>query len=465
MSNLMEKIVSLAKRRGFIFQSSEIYGGVEGLWDLGPLGALMKQNLRNFWIKRFILEEENIVLIDGTCLMHPKVWEASGHLEHFTDPLVECKNCHSRFRADHMADGRFIGQGKAKEKNQCPNCGGKEFTPPRVFNLMFKTFLGSVEDKAHQTYLRPETAQSMFTNFENVLNSMRLKLPFGIAQIGRSFRNEITTGDFTFRSREFDIAEIEYFVEPGQDEKYFEIWLNKWEKFFLDLGLKKENLRRYEHPKESLAHYSKRTVDIEYKFPFGWGELAGVANRTDFDLKQHSKFSGQDLSYYDESKKNKYYPFVIEPTMGLERAILAILCDAYQEIKGGRTKTTKSTKEAEVLLKLDKKLAPIKVAILPLVRNKPELVKKAKEVYQILKPYFTCQYDELGSIGRRYRRQDEIATVAAVTVDFQTLKDDTVTCRDRDTMTQIRVEIPKLIEAIQKILAGEKFLKLGKLIR
>ena len=449
-SNLMEKIVSLCKRRGFIYPSSEIYGGVEGLWDLGPLGALIKQNLRDFWIKRFILEEENIVLIDGACLMHPKVWEASGHLEHFTDPLVECKNCHFRFRADYMADGRFVGQGKAKEKNQCPNCGAKEFTPSRMFNLMFKTFLGPVEDKAHQTYLRPETAQSMFTNFQNVLNSTRLKIPFGIAQIGRSFRNEITTGDFIFRSREFDIAEIEYFVEPGQDEKYFEIWLDKWEKLFLDLGLKKGNLRRYEHPKESLAHYSKRTVDIEYKFPFGWAELAGVANRTDFDLRRHSKFSGQDLSYYDEAKKRKYYPFVIEPTMGLERAILAILIDAYREILGGRTKTTKATKEVEILLKLDKKIAPIKVAVLSLVRNKPELVKKAKEVYQILKPHFVCQYDELGSIGRRYRRVDEIGCPWAITIDFDTLKDDTVTLRDRDTMIQERVKIKDLIEVLKE---------------
>ena len=449
-SNLMEKIVSLCKRRGFIYPSSEIYGGVEGLWDLGPLGALIKQNLRDFWIKRFILEEENIVLIDGACLMHPKVWEASGHLEHFTDPLVECKNCHFRFRADYMADGRFVGQGQAKEKNQCPNCGAKEFTPSRMFNLMFKTFLGPVEDKAHQTYLRPETAQSMFTNFQNVLNSTRLKIPFGIAQIGRSFRNEITTGDFIFRSREFDIAEIEYFVEPGQDEKYFEIWLDKWEKLFLDLGLKKKNLRRFEHPKEALAHYSKRTVDIEYKFPFGWAELAGVANRTDFDLRRHSKFSGQDLSYYDEAKKRKYYPFVIEPTMGLERAILAILIDAYREILGGRTKTTKATKEVEILLKLDKKIAPIKVAVLSLVRNKPELVKKAKEVYQILKPHFVCQYDELGSIGRRYRRIDEIGCPWAITIDFDTLKDDTVTLRDRDTMIQERVKIKDLIEVLKE---------------
>ena len=446
----MEKIVSLSKRRGFIFPSSEIYGGVEGLWDLGPLGALMKKNLRDFWIKRFILEEENIVLIEGTCLMHPKVWEASGHLEHFTDPLIECKNCHSRFRADHMVEGRFLGQGKAKTKNQCPNCGEKEFTPPRMFNLMFKTFLGPVEDKTHQTYLRPETAQSMFTNFQNVLNSSRLKVPFGIAQTGRSFRNEITLGDLIFRSREFDIAEIEYFVEPGKDEKCFEIWLEKWEKFFLDLGLKKENLRRYEHPKESLAHYSKRTVDIEYNFPFGWSELAGVANRTDYDLKKHSEFSGQDLSYYDEEKKKKYFPYVIEPTMGLERAILAILCDAYQEIKGGRTETTKATKELEILLKLDKKIAPVKVAVLPLVRNKAELVKKAKEVYQMLKPYFVCQYDEWGSIGRRYRRQDEIGTLFCLTVDFESLKQDDLTIRDRDTMKQARIKISDLIKVLKE---------------
>jgi glycyl-tRNA synthetase len=319
-----------------------------------------------------------------------------------------------------------------------------------MFNLLFKTFLGPVENKTNLTYLRPETAQSMFTNFQNVSNSARLKIPFGIAQIGRSFRNEITLGDFIFRSREFDIAEIEYFVEPGQDEKLFEVWLGKWEKFFLDLGLQKKNLRRFEHPKENLAHYSKRTVDIEYKFPFGWSELAGVANRTDYDLKKHSQFSGQDLRYYDEEKKKKYFPYVIEPTMGLERAILAILCDAYQEVKGGRTKTTKPSKEVEILLKLDKKIAPIKVAVLPLVRNKPELVKKAKEVYQMLKPHFTCQYDELGSIGRRYRRQDEIATIFCLTCDFQTLEDDTLTIRNRDTMKQERIKISDLIKVLRE---------------
>jgi glycyl-tRNA synthetase len=446
----LEKIVSLSKRRGFVFKSSEIYGGVEGVWDLGPLGALMKENLKKFWIKRFVLEEENVVLIDGSVLMHPNVWKASGHLNHFADPLVECKNCHARYRFDHLKEGKFIGQGRAKEKNQCPNCGKKEWTQPKMFNLMFKTFLGPVEDTAHVTYLRPETAQSMFTNFKNVLSSSRLKLPFGIAQIGKCFRNEITVGDFIFRLREFEIAEIEYFVKPGEDEKYFDMWVKKWEKFFQDIGIKKENLRIYEHPKEDLAHYSKRTIDIEYKFPFGWSELAGVSNRTDFDLKRHSEFSGKDLKYYDSEQNAKYFPYVIEPTMGIERTILALLCDAYTEIKGGRTKTTKSTKEVEVLLKLDKKIAPIKVAVLPLVRNRPEIVKKAWEIYQMIKPYFTCQYDEVGSIGRRYRRQDEIGTIFCLTCDFQTLEDNTITLRDRDTMAQERVKVAEIIKILKE---------------
>ncbi len=434
----MKKIISLAKRRGFIFQSSEIYGGVEALWDYGPLGALLKNNIRKEWLKKFVQEREDTVLLDGTVLMHPKIWEASGHLESFTDPLIECKKCHARFREDQLT------------KKECPQCGGKDFTPPRQFNLMFKTFLGPVEDEAHITYLRPETAQSIFTDFKLVQESMRLKVPFGIAQTGRCFRNEITTGNFTFRSREFDIAEIEYFVEPGKDEKQFNFWLDSWEKFFLDLGLKKENLRRYEHPKKALAHYSKRTVDIEYKFPWGFAELAGIANRTDYDFKKHAQFSGQDLSYFDEEKKKKYYPYVIEPTLGLERTVLALLCDAYSEVKGGRTKTTEATKEIEVILKLNKKIAPIKVAVLPLVRNKPELVKKAKEVFQLLKLHFTCQYDDVGSIGRRYRRGDEIGIPYALTIDFETLEKADVTVRDRDTMSQERVKIKDLVGCIKK---------------
>jgi len=452
--DLMEKIISLCKRRGFIFQSSEIYGGVEALWDYGPLGSLLKNNIKEEWLKRFVQNRDDTVLIDGTILMHPDVWKASGHLKHFTDPLVECKNCHSRFRADHMADGRFVGEGKAKVKNQCPQCGSEDFTEAKQFNLMFKTFLGPVEDETHQTYLRPETAQSMFTNFKQVQESMRLKIPFGIAQMGRSFRNEITTGNFTFRTREFDIAEIEYFVKPGEDEKWFDVWVEGWEKFFLGLGLKKENLRRYEHKKESLAHYSKRTIDIEYKFPFGWSELAGIANRTDFDLSQHSKFSGKDLSYFDEESKKSYIPYVIEPTLGIERLLLALLVDGYEEVKGGRTTTTEAAKEMEVVLRLDKKITPIKVAILSLVRNKPELVKKAKEVYEILKPHFMCQYDELGSIGRRYRRQDEIGTPFAITIDFETLEKDDVNIRARDTMKQERVKIKDLVAILKEKLEG-----------
>jgi glycyl-tRNA synthetase len=448
--NLMEKIVSLAKRRGFIFQSSEIYGGVEALWDYGPLGSLLKNNIKEAWLKRFVQERNDVVLIDGTVIMHPKVWEASGHIKNFTDPLVECKNCHTRFRADHMASGEFIGQGKAKEKNQCPKCGGKEFTEAKQFNLMFKTFLGPAEGTVHQTYLRPETAQSMFTNFTQIQETMRLKIPFGIAQIGHCFRNEITTGNFTFRSREFDIAEIEYFVKPGTDEKIFENWVLEWENFFLDLGLKKENLKRHEHKKEDLAHYSKRTIDIEYKFPFGWSELAGIANRTDFDLSQHSKFSGKDLNYFDEETGKKYTPYVIEPTLGIERLLLALLVDGYEEIKGARTKTTEAAKEIEILLRLDKKIAPIKVAILPLVRNKSELVDKAREIHQLLKPHFTCQYDELGSIGRRYRRQDEIGTPYAITIDFETLKQNDVTIRDRDTMGQERIKINDLVKTLKE---------------
>ena len=445
----MKKIMSLAKRRGFVFPSSEIYGGVEALWDFGPLGAQMKQNIKREWFSRFVQKMDNVVALDSTILMHPNVWKASGHVENFTDPLIECKSCNSRFRADHMVDGRFVGQGEAKEPNQCPECGDRDFTPAKHFNLMFKTFLGPVEDDSHITYLRPETAQGMFVDFKLVQESMRLKLPFGIAQAGKSFRNEITTGNFFFRSREFEIAEIEFFCKPGEDEKWFDFWLNAWEQFYIDLGLKKENLRRYEHPKESLAHYSKRTVDIEYKFPFGWGELAGIANRTDFDLKQHAKASGRDLSYRDEETGKKYLPYVIEPTMGIERAMLALLIDAYEEVKGARTTTTEAAKESEVVLKLSKKVAPVQVAVFPLVKNKPEVVAKAKEVYNMLKAHFACQYDEVGAIGRRYRRQDEIGTPFCVTVDFDSLEHNDVTLRDRDTMGQKRISIKELVETVR----------------
>ncbi len=444
MENLMEKLVSLCKRRGFIFQSSEIYGGIEALWDYGPLGSLLKNNIKQEWLKNFVQNKNNVVLIDTPIIMHPKIWEASGHIQNFTDPLIECKECHARFREDHMREGEFVGKGKAKEKNQCVQCGGKEFTEAKNFNLMFKTFLGPIDDEAHQAYLRPETAQAMFTDFLQVKEAMRLKVPFGIAQIGRSFRNEITTGNFIFRSREFEQAEIEYFVKPGEDEKSFEEWVSGWENFIINLGIKKENLRRYEHPKESLAHYSKRTIDLEYKYPFGWAELTGISNRTDFDLSQHGKFSGQELNYFDDEKKEKYVPFVIEPSLGIDRLVLALLIDAFEEVKGGRTETTQSVKEEEIVLRLDKKVAPIKVAVLPLVKNKELITQKAKEIYNILKADFMCQYDETGSIGKRYRRQDEIGTPYCITIDFDTLKNNEVTLRDRDTMKQEKIKIEKL---------------------
>jgi len=437
----LNKIVSLCKRRGFIFPSSEIYGGIGGIWDYGPLGVELKRNLINFWWKRFVQERDDIVGIGGSILMNPSVWKASGHLDRFTDPLIECKKCHSRFRADFV-------------EGECPNCGSREFTEPKQFNLLFKTYVGPVEDESSKTYLRPETAQSMFVDFKLVSESFRLKIPFGIAQVGRCFRNEITIGNFTFRSREFDLAEFEYFVKPKEDEKWFDYWLSSWKKFFLDLGIKEKNISLREHKKEELAHYSKRTVDLEYKFPFGVCELAGVANRTDYDLKRHSEFSGKDLMYYDSYKKEKYFPYVIEPTMGIDRAVLAFLIDAYEEVKGGRTKTTKSTKEIEVVLHLNPILSPIKVAVLPLVKNKKELTEKAKEVYNLLKPYFTCYYDEIGSIGRRYRRQDEIGTPFCITVDFESLEKNDVTIRDRDTMKQKRVKIEELKDVLEEELGG-----------
>lgn len=426
MEDLMQKIISLAKRRGFVFPSSAIYGGVEALWDYGPLGALLKNNIKQEFFKRFVQAKDNVVLIDGSVIMHPDVWKTSGHLKNFTDPLVECKKCHARFREDHL------------DEKKCPKCGNTAFTQSKNFNLMFRTFLGPVEEASGTAYLRPETAQSMFTNFKLVQESMRLKVPFGIAQIGRCFRNEITTGNFTFRSREFDIAEIEYFVKPGEDDSAFEQWLDDWEGFFIDLGLKKKKLRRYEHPKKSLAHYSKRTVDLEYEFPWGFAELAGVANRTDFDLSQHSKASGQSLDYTDPESKEKYTPYVIEPTLGVERLLLALLADSYKEEK------------ERIVLSLSSKLAPYKVAVFPLLANKPELVKLARSVYNDLRRNFTAAWDDRGNIGKRYYSQDEIGTPYCVTVDFDSLEDDAVTIRDRDTAKQERVKIADLFRCLEK---------------
>jgi len=434
----MSKIVSLCKRRGFIFPSSGIYGGFGSGYDFGPLGVEMKNNIKKAWWDEMTKFHENIMGLDAAILMSPKVWQASGHLSAgFADELVECKGCHKRFRANEI-------KGK-----KCPECNG-ELMEPRKFNLMMKTFVGPVEDEAALTYLRAETCQGIYMNFENVLNSMRLKIPFGVAQIGKAFRNEITPKDFIYRIREFEQMEMQWFCHPKDAEKYFDYWLNERINWYLKLGIKKENLRIREIPEKERAHYAKRQIDIEYKFPFGWHEIEGIHNRGDWDLSNHSKYSGQDLRYYDEETKEKYFPHIVETSVGVERSLFAFLCDAYQEIAGGRTKTTKATKEVEILLKLDKKIAPIKIAVLPLVRNKPELVKKAKEVYQLLKPHFVCQYDELGSIGRRYRRQDEIATIFCLTVDFESLKQDDLTIRDRDTMKQERVKIENLVKVLEK---------------
>ena len=429
--SLMEKIMSLAKRRGFIFPSGERYGGLQGFWDWGPLGVELKNNIKKAWWKRFVQGRKDMVGLDAAIITNPKVWEISGHVAGFKDILVECKKCHKRFKKEDI-------------KNVCPECDG-ELTEEKSFNTMFKTFVGPVEDSTSTAYLRPETAQNIFVNFENVLTSSRVKIPFGIAQIGKSFRNEITPGNFIFRSREFEQMEIEFFVKPEEDEKWYQYWINESEKWFLDLGIKKENLKRRSQSKEELAHYAKATTDLEYKWPFdkGFAELIGIANRTDYDLKAHG------FKYKDE--KGEFIPYVIEPSFGVERPALAFLLEAYEEIKGGRTTTTESTKEEEIVLRLHKDLAPIKVAVLPLSKKEP-LAKLANEIYDSLRPHFMTAYDEVASIGRRYRRQDEIGTPYCVTVDFDSLEDKKVTVRDRDTMKQERIKINNLIDYLWKIL-------------
>ena len=433
MENNLEKIISLCKRRGFVFQSSEIYGGFSSCYDFGPLGVELKNNIKRTWWEEMTKNHNDIVGLDAAILMSPKVWEASGHLTAgFADELVECKKCHHRFRKDFL------------EKDKCPDCGG-ELTKAKKFNLMMKTFVGPVEDEAAMTYLRAETCQGIYMNFKNVLQSMRLKIPFGIAQIGKAFRNEITPKDFIYRMREFEQMEMQWFCNPKDADKFFDYWLKERLNWYLKLGIKKENIRAKETPKKELAHYAKRAVDIEYKFPFGWKEIEGVHNRGDWDLSNHSKNSGQDLKYSSAGSEQAYFPHIIETSAGADRSLFAFLCEAYQEVKGGRTETTESAKESEIMLNLHKLLAPVKVAILPLVKNKLDIVKKAEEIYKILKPHFVCQYDESGSIGRRYRRQDEIGTPFCITIDFETLEKDDVTVRDRDTMKQERIKIKDLI--------------------
>ena len=431
-ANLMEKIVSFAKRRGFIFQSSEIYGGFASCYDYGPLGVELKNNIKAAWWKAMVRENADIVGLDASILMSPKVWEASGHLgAGFTDPMAECKKCHKRFRPDKIDD-----------EKKCPECGG-ELGETRQFNIMMKTFIGPVEDTASVAYLRGETCQGIYVNFENVRESMRLKIPFGIAQIGKAFRNEITPGNFTFRMREFEQMEMQYFVNPKDKKKIFKRWKEARMKWYEDYGISKKNLKFYEQTKEDLAHYSSAAVDIEYDFPFGKDEIEGIHDRGDWDLSNHAKHSGKDLKYFDPETKEKYFPHIVETSAGADRATLVFLIDAFDIVSGGRTTTTESTKEEEVVLRLDKRLAPIKAAILPLSK-KEEVAAPAKKIFDELKEKWMVQYDETGSIGRRYRRQDEIGTPYCITYDFDSLEDGAVTVRDRDTMKQERVAVAEL---------------------
>ena len=428
----MDKVLSLSKRRGFLFQSSEIYGGLNATWDYGPLGVELKRNVKDAWWRSVVQTRGDMVGLDSAILMHPQVWVTSGHVGSFSDPLVECRSCHQRFRADDLSDG-----------SKCPNCGG-ELTDPRQFNLMFKTFMGPVEDTASQVYLRPETAQGIFVNFASVLVATRRKLPFGIAQIGKAFRNEITPGNSTFRTREFEQMEIEYFVKPGTDEQWLESWLEERLSWYVDHGIRRENLRTRRHGEDELAHYAKDCYDIEYRFPWGWAELEGVANRTDYDLKHHGEASGEDLTYFDDETHERYYPYAIEPSGGVDRAALAFLLDAYDE----ETDAFSSKEDTRVVLRFQRHIAPAKVAVLPLSRNE-RLVPTAREVHALTRRHFATQYDDAQSIGRRYRRQDEIGTPFCVTVDFETLEDQQVTIRERDSMQQIRVPVAELVPILR----------------
>jgi glycyl-tRNA synthetase len=430
--DLMEKLVSMCKRRGFIFQSSEIYGGITSCWDFGPLGVEMKKNIKDCWWKAMTQKRNDIEGLDASIIMHPEVWITSGHVESFTDPMVDCKKCKQRFRADDVKEDR------------CPECGG-ELTPARQFNLMFKTHMGPVEDEASVVYLRPETAQGIYVNFLNVMGPSRQKIPFGIAQIGKAFRNEISPGNFIFRSREFEQMEMQYFVNPKEDEKWIDYWKEQRMQWYYDIGIRKDNLRLHEHDKKELAFYAKKAFDVEYKFPFGWKEIEGIHNRTDFDLSRHNKSTGKDLSYFDDQTKEKFIPYIIETSAGVDRTMLVCLVDGYYEdvVKG----------EERAGLRLDPKIAPIKAGIFPLVKrdNMPEIAKK---IEALLRPHFKVFYDEGGAIGRRYRRQDEIGTPFGITVDSQTLEDETVTLRERDSMEQNRYKIDDLVTILQKKIWG-----------
>ncbi|GMU56593.1 MAG: glycine--tRNA ligase [Candidatus Xenobia bacterium] len=434
--DLMERIVSLCRRRGFIYPGSEIYGGLANCWDYGPLGSQLKKNVKDLWWRTVVQERDDMVGLDAAILMHPRTWEASGHVGNFSDPLVDCKKCKQRFRADQM-----------EEAAKCPEGGQHEFTEVRQFNLMFQTQMGVVQDETSSVYLRPETAQGIFVNFKNVQTSSRKKLPFGIAQIGKSFRNEITPRRFTFRTREFEQMEIEYFVRPEEADASFKDWVDQRHRWYLDYGIKADNLRLRAHGADELAHYAKGCFDIEYMFPWGWSELEGIANRTDFDLSQHMKFSGKDLKYFDEETKEHVTPWVIEPSGGVDRAVLAFLVDSYDE---DETVTAKGEKDTRVVLRLHPQLAPVQVAVLPLQKNKPELVELSQKLYKSLRLHFLADWDGTGQIGKRYRRYDEVGCPFCVTVDFDSLEDKAVTVRDRDSMAQERIPLDQIFDYLRK---------------
>ena len=454
----LDAVINLAKRRGFVFQSGEIYGGSRSAWDYGPLGVALKENIKKQWWQTIVQGRDDVVGLDSAVILPKKVWEASGHVEVFSDPLVECLSCHRRFREDHLLEEFEEKKGRVPENGMldiaCSNCGTRgQWTEPRAFSGMLKTYLGPVDDEAGLHYLRPETAQGIFVNFANVLGSARMKPPFGIGQIGKSFRNEITPGNFIFRTREFEQMEMEFFVEPGTDEEWHQYWIDESEKWYTDLGIDPENIRQYEHPKDKLSHYSKRTVDLEYRFGFTgseWGELMGVANRTDFDLKTHSEKSGTDLSYFDQSKDARWIPYVIEPAFGLTRALMAFMLDAYAEDEAPNAKGGVDTR---TVLRLDRRLAPVKVAVLPLSRNE-RLSPLAKSVAADLRKLWNVDFDDAGAIGRRYRRQDEIGTPFCVTIDFDSLDDNAVTIRERDSMAQERVSLDRLRSYLGEQLLG-----------
>ncbi len=448
MASRLENVISLTKRRGFVYPCGEIYGGTRAAWDYGPFGVELKENIKRQWWRSVVQGRDDVVGLDSSIILPRQVWVASGHVGVFSDPLTECLACHKRFRADQLEEAFEFKKGRKPsglEEINCPECGTLgRFTQPRDFNMMLKTYLGVIEDESGLHYLRPETAQGIFINFKNVEGTSRMKVPFGIGQVGKSFRNEITPGNFIFRTREFEQMEMEFFVKPGTDEEWHQHWIDARTDWYTDLGISRDNLRHYEHPKEKLSHYSKRTVDIEYNFGFtggdGWGELEGIANRTDFDLGTHSEHSGTDLSYFEQASGERYLPYVIEPAAGLTRSLMAFLVEAYTEEE---VPTAKGGTETRVSLQLDPRLAPVKVAVLPLSRN-TDLSPKARDLAAQLRKVWNIEFDDAQSIGRRYRRQDEIGTPYCVTVDFDTLTDDAVTIRERDTMSQERVGLDQV---------------------